>query len=169
MFLTTAIATASADGQERRRPGPPPEGRRAGKDRRLKADRAAVDLRLGDRPPGGGLRGGGPPSWPQVEHEFVLLCIDRATGRILWQRTAVKAVPHQGHRPCDGTFANESPVTDGKYVFAFFGSRGVFCYDLNGNLVWKKNLGRQPGYLPRVRRGNKSGPGRRPALYQGRS
>jgi outer membrane protein assembly factor BamB len=71
----------------------------------------------------------------------VLLCLDRATGKTLWQRTAIKAVPHQGYRVGEGSFANESPVTDGHHVIAYFGSRGIYCYDLNGNLVWKKDLG----------------------------
>jgi outer membrane protein assembly factor BamB len=69
-----------------------------------------------------------------------LICLDRGTGKILWRRTAVKTAPHQGYRPGEGTFANESPVTDGRHVIAYFGSRGVFCYDMDGGLVWKKDL-----------------------------
>ena len=78
---------------------------------------------------------------PQAEHNFDILCIDRNTGKILWQRTATTAVPHEGFHGTYGSFASNSPVTDGKHVYAFFGSRGIYCYDLEGNLVWEKDFG----------------------------
>jgi outer membrane protein assembly factor BamB len=80
-------------------------------------------------------------SGPQVEHAFKVLCLDRNTGRILWERTAITAVPHEGFHNQYGSFASNSPVTDGKNVYAFFGSRGMYCYDMEGNLVWKKDFG----------------------------
>ena len=80
---------------------------------------------------------------PQAEHKFEILCLDRKTGKILWQQTAITAVPHEGHHPSYGSFASNSPVTDGKYVYAFFGSRGIYCYDMKGKLVWKKDYGVQ--------------------------
>lgn len=80
-------------------------------------------------------------SGPQVEHEFRVLCLDRNTGKILWERTAITAVPHEGFHNTYGSFASNSPVTDGKNVYAFFGSRGMYCYDMDGNLVWKKDFG----------------------------
>jgi outer membrane protein assembly factor BamB len=80
---------------------------------------------------------------PQGEHNFDVLCLDRKTGKILWQRTAITATPHEGHHPTYGSFASNSPVTDGKNVYAFFGSRGMYCYDLKGNLVWKRDFGVQ--------------------------
>jgi len=88
-------------------------------------------------------RGFGMSSGPQVEHNFDVLCIDRKTGKILWQRTAKTAVPHEGHHPQYGSFASNSPVTDGQHVYAFFGSRGMYCYDLEGNLIWQKDFGVQ--------------------------
>jgi outer membrane protein assembly factor BamB len=84
----------------------------------------------------GGRRVGG----ALVEHNFDLICIDKNSGKILWQRTAVKATPHEGYHNRYGSFASNSPVTDGKHVFAFFGSRGVYSYDLDGKLQWKKDL-----------------------------
>jgi outer membrane protein assembly factor BamB len=80
---------------------------------------------------------------PQVEHKFEVLCLDRKTGKILWQRTATTAVPHEGYHPTYGSFASNSPVTDGKHVYAFFGSRGMYCYSMNGDLIWKKDFGVQ--------------------------
>jgi len=82
-------------------------------------------------------------SGPQVEHKFDVLCLDRLTGKILWQRTATTAVPHEGYHGTYGSFASNSPVTDGKNVYAFFGSRGIYCYDIEGKLVWQKDYGVQ--------------------------
>ena len=78
-----------------------------------------------------------------MEHKFEILCLDRKTGKILWQQTAITAVPHEGYHPTYGSFASNSPVTDGKYVYAFFGSRGMYCYDMKGKLIWKKDYGVQ--------------------------
>ena len=80
-------------------------------------------------------------SGPQVAHRFVLLSIDKATGELLWERTATEATPQEGFHAQYGSFASHSPVTDGEHVFAYFGSRGLYCYDLDGNLIWKKDLG----------------------------
>jgi outer membrane protein assembly factor BamB len=80
---------------------------------------------------------------PMVEHKFDILCVDRKTGKIMWQRTAKTATPHEGSHSTYGSFASNSPVTDGKNVYAFFGSRGMYCYDLKGNLVWQKDFGVQ--------------------------
>jgi outer membrane protein assembly factor BamB len=92
-------------------------------------------------PPGGRLQLSTPG--PQAEHKFEVLCIDRKTGKILWEQTAITAVPHEGYHPTYGSFASNSPVTDGKYVYAFFGSRGMYCYNMKGELVWKKDFGVQ--------------------------
>jgi len=80
---------------------------------------------------------------PLLEHRFDLLCLDRKTGKILWQRTAKVATPHEGYHRAYGSFASNSPVTDGRYVFASFGSRGVYAYDFNGKLIWQRDLGVQ--------------------------
>ena len=80
---------------------------------------------------------------PQAEHRFDVLCIDRKTGDVLWRRTAKTAVPHEGYHGTYGSFASNSPVTDGKHVYAFFGSRGMYTYDMDGNLVWEKDFGVQ--------------------------
>jgi len=73
-------------------------------------------------------------------HEFVVLAVSRKTGKILWQQTVHKAVPHEaGH--VTASLASASPVTDGERVFAFFGSYGLYCLDMDGKLLWKKDLG----------------------------
>ena len=87
---------------------------------------------------GGGRAGGG--SGAGLEHKFVVLCLDRQTGKVLWERVAKTATPHEGYHGKYGSFASNSPVTDGKHLFAFFGSRGMYCYDLDGKLVWEKQF-----------------------------
>lgn len=86
---------------------------------------------------------GAPARGSQAEHKFDVLCLDRKTGKVLWQRTSKTAVPHEGAHETYGSFASNSPVTDGKHVYAFFGSRGTYCYDMNGNLIWQKDFGVQ--------------------------
>jgi len=77
---------------------------------------------------------------PTVVYEFAVLAIDRRDGRIIWQKKLADAVPHEGgHRT--NSHASGSPVTDGERIYANFGSRGVHCLDLAGNIVWSKSLG----------------------------
>jgi outer membrane protein assembly factor BamB len=78
--------------------------------------------------------------FPNRIHQFVVLCLDRSTGKPLWQKTAIEVLPHEGHHP-DNDFASATPITDGKSLFVSFGSRGVFCFDVEGNLKWQKDFG----------------------------
>jgi outer membrane protein assembly factor BamB len=78
---------------------------------------------------------------PKEIYQFVVLCLDRASGKILWQRVARQEAPHEGRQE-NNTFASASPVTDGKRLLAFFGSRGLHCYDFDGNLKWEKDFGK---------------------------
>jgi len=73
-------------------------------------------------------------------YQFVIYAINRSDGQILWQRTAREELPHEGVQKT-ATWASCSPVTDGEHVYAFFGSKGLFCYDMAGNLIWEKDLG----------------------------
>ncbi|HLX42326.1 MAG TPA: PQQ-binding-like beta-propeller repeat protein [Bryobacteraceae bacterium] len=93
--------------------------------------------------PAGSRRFGFGSRGPQPEQKFVLMCLDRKTGKLLWERVAKVATPHEGYHPQYGSFASNSPVTDGKHVIAFFGSRGVYCYDLDGKKIWEKDFGLQ--------------------------
>ena len=78
---------------------------------------------------------------PTRTYQFVVLCLDRASGKILWQRVARQEAPHEGHQE-NNTFASASPVTDGQRLLAYFGSRGLHCYDFEGNLKWEKDFGK---------------------------
>ena len=119
-----------------------------------------------ERPPGGGQPGqgrrggggGGRDEKPTEEHQFVIMSIDRKTGKTLWQQTARQEVPHEGHHQ-DHTFSSASAVTDGEQVFAYFGSRGLYAYDMKGNLQWSKDFGD-------MRTRNGFGEGNSPGLYK---
>jgi outer membrane protein assembly factor BamB len=90
----------------------------------------------------GGRRGGFRMSTPTPTtlYEFVILCLDRESGETLWQEVANSEVPHEGHHPSHG-YASASPTTDGQFLYASFGSRGFFCYDLDGKFQWKRDFG----------------------------
>lgn len=75
------------------------------------------------------------------ELEFRLYCIDRKTGKTQWSQTATKAVPHQETHSTNN-HASASPCTDGQHVYAHFGSRGLYCYTMSGELKWKRELGK---------------------------
>ena len=118
-------------------------------------DSAAEAPSAEPRRPGGG-RGMRPPV-PTNPYQFVVLCLNRKSGKTLWQKVAREEVPHEGHHKDHG-FASSSPVTDGEYLYVNFGSRGLYCYDLQGNLKWEKDLGR-------MQTRNGFGEGASPALF----
>ena len=97
---------------------------------------------------------------PANYYKFVVMALDRETGHTRWQRTAAELVPNEGHHRDHG-YASGSPTTDGKYVYASFGSQGIYCYDFEGNLQWKRDLGQM-----RTRMG--WGEGASPTLHNGR-
>lgn len=76
-------------------------------------------------------------------YNFEVICLDAETGDELWKKTAYNGKPrYKTHR--DNNYAPETMVTDGKRVYAYFGMTGLYCYDMNGNLVWEKDLGNFP-------------------------
>jgi outer membrane protein assembly factor BamB len=104
------------------------------------------------------------PAWRRsagtaVTHvlQFVVLSIDRQTGEIRWQRVAKKALPHEGTFG-SASWASSSPITDGRHVFVYFGSFGLYCYDFDGKLKWQTDLGDMDIFLD-------FGEGSSPALY----
>lgn len=155
---------------ERRRGNRPPNGNNSGGD----APSANAFNQPGDQPPpdgerrrgprgqgggpggpGGGRRG--PRPAPTKLYEFKVLALDRATGKTIWDTTVCEDRPHEaGHG--DSTQASNSPVTDGKHLYAFFGSRGVYCLSMDGKVKWKANLGK-------MKTRNGFGEGSSPALH----
>jgi len=73
-------------------------------------------------------------------HQFQVLCLSKRTGELLWARTAVEAAPRFKRHP-KGTHANPTPATDGEHLVTYFGTEGLYCHDLDGELLWKVDLG----------------------------
>lgn len=90
----------------------------------------------------------GPP--PQVQEEdtsyrqdvyrWEVTCLDLATGEEIWKKVANEGAPRIKSHDGNG-YASETPVTDGKRLYVYFGMTGLYCYDLNGNLLWNRDLG----------------------------
>jgi len=95
---------------------------------------------------------------PRGVHKFVVLAIDRGTGRTVWERVAAEQEPHEAGHTDNSSWASSSPITDGESVFAYFESFGLYAYDMNGTLRWKKDLGDK-----RMR--NQFGEGSTPVLH----
>ena len=86
------------------------------------------------------LKGEQDRRYDTAEQEFRLLALDKRTGRVVWNQLALKSKPRVLRHP-HNSYASPTPATDGKHVVAFFGSEGLYCFDLKGNLKWKKDLG----------------------------
>lgn len=78
--------------------------------------------------------------FPNTYHEMVVLCLDRATGDLLWREVATARVPHEGHHK-DASFASASPFCDGERLYCWFGSAGLHAYGLDGRKLWERDLG----------------------------
>lgn len=89
---------------------------------------------------GGRGRGRGRGPAP-TKTKSMVICYNRKTGEMLWEQTADEGTPHQGTHSTNN-FASASPCTDGNHVYAFFGSRGLYCYTMDGKLVWEKKFGK---------------------------
>jgi outer membrane protein assembly factor BamB len=87
-----------------------------------------------------GLYGDVAPVKDDPQHVWKVYALDKNTGKILWERTAYEGLPKVKRHP-KSTHSDSTPVTDGKYVVALFGSHGLYAYDLKGKLKWKQDLG----------------------------
>ncbi len=88
-----------------------------------------------------GLYGDGDASQDRSPQRWIIYALDKRSGKILWERVAHEGVPSE-KRHIKSTYANATPATDGRIVVAWFGSQGVFAYDVNGRFLWKADLGR---------------------------
>lgn len=88
-------------------------------------------------PPKKGLYFGGERALPTDEHRWLVYAVDFKSGKILWEREVFRGVP-QSQRHLKNSYASETPVTDGERLYAYFGNLGLFCFDLNGKLLWKQ-------------------------------
>jgi outer membrane protein assembly factor BamB len=94
-----------------------------------------------------------------LSHKFIVMAIDRRTGKTVWERVAKEEAAHEPGHPENATFASPSAITDGELVIASFESRGIYAYDSSGKLVWSQDLGDK-----RMR--NTFGEGSSPALHR---
>jgi len=108
----------------------------------------------GEHAPRGGLRA-------RDRHRFVILAIDRRTGKTIWERTAREELPHEASHQENGTYASSSAITDGQRVYAWFESQGMYVYDMDGTPLWQKDLGDK-----KMR--NQFGEGSTPVLFRDR-
>ncbi|HEU4933162.1 MAG TPA: PQQ-binding-like beta-propeller repeat protein, partial [Pyrinomonadaceae bacterium] len=74
------------------------------------------------------------------KHTFKVIALDRESGKILWEQTAWEGTPYD-NRHRKSSYAASTPATDGKLVYAFFGTEGLYAYDFKGKLAWKAQLG----------------------------
>jgi outer membrane protein assembly factor BamB len=90
-------------------------------------------------------------------YKFNILALNRSTGDVLWEKTLREEVPHEGIHGT-ASFASNSPITDGEHIYAYFGSRGLYCLDMQGNLKWEKDIGQ-------MRKRNTFGEGSCPIIH----
>ncbi len=148
IYLTTAIKT-DTEGKPAPKPEPATEPQANDTPRRGRRGRGRGRGRFG--------RGGFGQATPTKVWEFAVMALNRDSGKVLWKTTIGESVPHEaGHRTASQ--ASNSPVTDGEHIFAHFGSRGLHCLTLDGQLVWSKTFGQM-----RTRMG--FGEGSSPALH----
>jgi len=88
-----------------------------------------------------GLYGDGDASQDRSVQRWMIYAVDKRTGKVIWERVAYQGAPID-KRHIKATYANATPATDGRIVVAWFGSQGVYAYDVNGRFLWKVDLGR---------------------------
>jgi outer membrane protein assembly factor BamB len=80
------------------------------------------------------------PNQTDLIHQFKVISVDKTTGKINWQTVVKEEVPLERTHEL-GSWASNSPITDGENIYAFFGSRGLYCLDMKGNIKWERNFG----------------------------
>jgi len=87
-----------------------------------------------------GLYGDVEPAKDVSSHAWRVYCLDKRSGKILWERTAHEGIPKVKRHP-KSSQASSTPATDGQHIVAFFGAEGLYCFDMDGKLLWKRDLG----------------------------
>jgi outer membrane protein assembly factor BamB len=81
---------------------------------------------------------GGPKA--EFVHQFVVISVNKNTGKVNWQTVVTEEYPQESTHEL-GSWASNSPVTDGEYIYAYFGSRGLYCLDFTGKVIWSRDFG----------------------------
>ena len=100
------------------------------------------------------------PNQTDKVHDFKVLLVDRGNGKILWEKTVATEWPQESTHDL-GSWASNSPCTDGEFIYAYFGSRGAWCLDFNGNIIWQRDFGQMKKHMS-------FGEGASPFLYKDR-
>lgn len=100
------------------------------------------------------------PNSTEFIHDFKVICVDRNTGKIDWETTVISEVPLENTHEL-GSWASNSPCTDGEHIYAYFGSRGLYSLDFDGNILWKRDFGQMEKKMA-------FGEGASPYLYKDR-
>jgi outer membrane protein assembly factor BamB len=87
-----------------------------------------------------GLYGSGNAAEEDGPFSWHVICLDKKSGKVLWDKTAYTGIP-KIKRHTKNSHASGTPCTDGRHVTAYFESEGMYCYDFEGNLLWKKDIG----------------------------
>jgi outer membrane protein assembly factor BamB len=98
---------------------------------------------------------------PRVPHRFVVMALNRSDGKVVWEKTVREETPHERAHTDNGTWSSSSVAVDGEHIIAFFESRGLYAFDMDGKLVWEKDFGDK-----KMR--NQFGEGSTPVLYRDR-
>lgn len=86
------------------------------------------------------------PSVAETILEFRVILLNRNNGETIWSRSVARELPHEGTHEL-GSWASNSPSTDGEHIFAYFGSRGLYCLDFEGNVIWQKRFGKSEKHM----------------------
>lgn len=86
------------------------------------------------------------PQTTEYIHEFRVILINRSNGETIWEKTVARELPLEGTHEL-GSWASSSPCTDGENIYAYFGSRGLYCLDFEGNILWQRDFGQSNKHM----------------------
>jgi outer membrane protein assembly factor BamB len=98
------------------------------------------------------------PNKTDLVHQFTVISIDKNSGKTNWKTVVKEEAPAESTHEL-GSWASNSPLTDGENIYAFFGSRGLYCLDMKGNVKWSRNFGQMEILM-------NFGEGSSPAIYK---
>ena len=135
VFMMSAIPVKVAPAPERQAPRPPRP--------QAEANGNSNNAQNPPRPPQAPPAQEEDKSYLKDVYRWEVSCLDVETGELLWKQVAMEGSPRiKKHRATN--YSSETPVTDGKRLYAYIGMNGLYCYDLEGTLLWKKDLGAYP-------------------------
>lgn len=86
------------------------------------------------------------PQTTEYIHDFRVILINRLTGSTIWEKSVTRELPLEGTHEL-GSWASSSPSTDGEFIYAYFGSRGLYCLDFDGNVLWSRDFGQSNKHM----------------------